>query len=188
VRFAFPAVLAVLIAAVVAGCGGSGGQTGNLDGGTITVPGDVRGLYGELETFLAQLPYQGWFDKCVITTVKKEVSPAEAERFAKLPEASRGGKAGKIIAKAIPACEQSTDRPLIDPNASEKQLALYRAGNIAPLRELAEDHGLNSDQVACVEKATAELPLKKVVDLGNGSPKVREGIILSVFEPCAKVK
>jgi hypothetical protein len=188
VRFVLPAVLIVLLAAVVAGCGGSGDQTASLNGETVTVPGDVHGFYGELEAILTQFPYQGWYDKCVVTQVKKELSPAEAEAFAKLPESTRDSKATKIIAKAGPTCEKSTDRPLIDPNAPEAAIALYRAGYIAPLKELAERHGLSAEQVACVEEGVEELTGPKVVELGNGSDKVREAVILSVFEPCAKAK
>jgi hypothetical protein len=176
------------LAAVVAGCGGSGDQTASLNGETVTVPGDVHGFYGELEVLLAQFPYQGWYRRCVVSQVKKELSPAEAEAFAKLPESTRESKATRIIAKAGPTCEKSTGRPLIDPNAGEKELALYRAGYLTPMRELAERHGLSSDQVSCVEEGIEELPGSKVVALGNGSHKVREGILLSVFEPCAKVK
>jgi hypothetical protein len=178
----------VVLAVFVAGCGGSGDQTASLNGETITVPADVHGVYGELEAMLAQFPYQRWYKRCVVAHVKKDLSPAEAESFGKLPESTRESKAAKIIAKAGPACEKSTGRPVIDPNASEDQLSLYRAGYVAPMRELAEGHGLNSDQVSCVEEVVQELPAAKVIGLGNGSHKVREGILLSVFKPCAKVK
>jgi hypothetical protein len=182
-------LVSLALAAVgVVGCGGSGDQTASLNGETITVPADVHGVYGELEAMLAQFPYQRWYKGCVVAQVKKELSPAEAESFGKLPESTRAGRAAKIIAKAGPACERSTDRAVIDPNATEQQLDLYRAGYIAPIRELAESQGLSSDQVSCVEEAVEQLPPAKVIDLGNGSHKVREGVLLSVVEPCAKVE
>jgi hypothetical protein len=181
-------IVVVLTAALVAGCGSSGGQTASLNGETVTVPSDVHGFYGELEALLAQFPYQAWYSRCVVTQVKKDLSPAEAEAFAKLPESTRQSKATQIIGKAGPACEKSTGRPVIDPNAPEKEIALYRAGYIAPMRELAEKNGMSSEQVSCVEEGFEELPDAKVVELGNGSHKAREGILLSVFEPCAKVK
>ena len=181
-------VIVAIAAVLLAGCGGSSDQTASLNGETVTVPGDVHGFYGELEVLLAQFPYQDWYSRCVVTQVKKELSPAEAEAFANLPEATRESKATRIISKAGPICEKSTGRPLIDPNAGEKELALYRAGFLTPMRELAEGHGLSSDQVSCVEEGIEELPGPKVVALGNGTHNVREGILLSVFEPCAKVK
>jgi hypothetical protein len=181
-------VFVALAAVVLAGCGGSGDQTASLNGETVTVPSDVHGFYGELEVLLAQFPYQDWYSRCVVTQVKKELSPAEAEAFANLPESTRESKATRIIAKAGPTCETATGRPVIDPNAGEAELALYRAGFLTPMRELAEGHGMSSGQVACVEEGIEELPGSKVVALGNGSHRVREGILLSVFEPCAKVK
>lgn len=181
-------IVVALVAALVAGCGSSGGQTASLNGETVTVPGDVHDVYGEVEAFLAQLPYQGWYTECVIKHIKKSLSPKEAEALAELPESEREGKASRAITKAGPACEKSTDRPVIDPNAPEKALNLYRAGYLTPVRDLAEENGMSSDQVSCVEEAFQELPTAKIVALGNGSHKVREGILLSVFKPCAKVK
>jgi hypothetical protein len=181
-------VIVALAALVVAGCGGSGDQTASLNGETVTVPGDVHGFYGELEVMLAQFPYQGWYDRCVVSQAKRYLNPAEAEAFAKLPESTREAKETKVIGKARSICVKSNGRPLIDPNAGEKEIALYRAGYLTPARELAERHHLSSDQVSCVEEGIEELPAAKVVALGNGSHKVREGILLSVFEPCAKVK
>jgi hypothetical protein len=181
-------VIVVLAAIVVAGCGSSGGQTASLNGEQVTVPSDVHDVYGEVEAFLDQLPYQGWYTKCVVKRVKNTLSPAEAEALSELPESEREGKATGAITKAGPACEKSTNRPVIDPNASEKELALYRAGYLTPVRALAEENGMSSDQVSCVEEGFEELPDAKVIDLGNGSHKVREGILLSVFKPCAKVK
>jgi hypothetical protein len=32
------------------------------------------------------------------------------------------------------------------------------------------------------------LPEKQLIEIGNGTKKVREGILLSVFKPCAKAK
>lgn len=181
-------VVIALAAIVVGGCGSSGGQTASLNGEQVTVPSDVHDVYGEVEAFLDQLPYQGWYTKCVVKRVKNTLSPAEAEALSELPESEREGKATRAITKAGPACEKSTNRPVIDPNASEKELALYRAGYLTPVRALAEENGMSSDQVSCVEEGFEELSDAKVVDLGNGSHKVREGILLSVFKPCAKVK
>jgi hypothetical protein len=159
-----------------------------VNGQTITVPNDVHGLYGELEALLAQFPYQQWYSHCVVERVKKQVSPAGAEALEKLPEGKREARAEKIISKAGPACEESSSRPVIDPNASEKEIALYRSGYVGPLRELAEHDGLESEAVACVEEAVEGLPTPKVVTLGNGSRKAREAILLSIFKPCAKAK
>jgi len=181
-------VIVALAAIVVAGCGSSGDQTQSFNGEQVTVPSDVHDVYGEVEAFLSQLPYQGWYTKCVVKRIRNTLSSAEAEALAELPETERETKASRAINKAGPACEKSTDRPVIDPNASEKELALYRAGYLTPVRALAEENGMTSDQVSCVEEAFEELPDTKVIGLGNGSHKVREGILLSVFKPCAKVK
>lgn len=181
-------ICALATGLLVAGCGGSNDQTTKFNGQTLTVPSDVHGVYGELEALLAQFPYQRWYTRCVVGRVKKELSPAEAEALEQLPESKRAGKAQQIIAAAGPACEKSTRRPLLDPNASEKELDLFRSSFVAPLRRLAERSNLDAEQVACVEEGIEGLPGVKVVALGNGSHKTREGILLSVIKPCAQAK
>ncbi|MFT3865248.1 MAG: hypothetical protein QM729_13305 [Solirubrobacterales bacterium] len=173
-------VVVALVAAVVAGCGSSG-STENQ----VTVPSDVHDLYGEVEAILGQMPYQDWYRECVVGRVKKEVGAAEAEALAELPESKRATKAMEAVAAAGPACERSTSRPTIDPNATEKEFALYRASLVTGLGELAEREKLSSDQVTCVEEATEELPVTKLVALGNGSHKVRERILVTIIASCA---
>ncbi len=178
--------IVALAAAVLAGCGSSGGdQTASLNGETVTVPSDVHGFYGELEAILAQFPYQDWYTKCVVSETKKSLSPAEAEELSNLPEAKREAKEEAIISKAGPQCEKSSKRPVIDPNATEQQIALYRAGYLTPLREIAEGDKFDEEAVACVEEAVESLPSKKVITLGNGTRKAREAILVSILTPCA---
>lgn len=172
--------IAALCAAVVAGCGSSGGGEGQ-----ITVPGDVHDLYGEVEAILGQLPYQGWYRGCVARRVRRTVTPAEAEALAELPESKRATKATEAIAAAGPACEKSTGRPAIDPNAGAKEFALYRASLVTGIKELAKENGLSSAQLTCVEAAVEELPQSKLVSLGNGTHKVREAILVTVIASCA---
>lgn len=179
-------IAALVTGLLLAACGSSGGQTESVGGGTVTVPADVHGVYPELETLLAQFPYQRWYTDCVIAKVKKELSPKEAEALEELPESSRANKAEQVIAAAGPACEKSSNRPLIDPNASDKELALYRAGFVEPMRRVAETHGFEGAQVECVEEKVEGLPGGKVVGLGNGTHRVRQGILLSVLAQCVK--
>ncbi len=120
--------------------------------------------------------------------MKKDLSPKEAEALEELPEPSHAGKAEQIIAAAGPACEKSSSRPLVDPNASAKELALYRAGFVEPMRKVAESHGFEAAGVECVEQTVEELPGGKVVGLGNGTHAVREGILLSVLAQCVKAE
>ncbi|HTR74418.1 MAG TPA: hypothetical protein VMH33_04060 [Solirubrobacterales bacterium] len=182
-------LVVVLAAALVAGCGGSSDETATVgDGQTVTVPGDVHGVYGELEAILGQLPYQAWYTKCVVAHVEKVLSPAEAEELAKLPESERNLKAMEVTAKAGPACEEASDRPVVDPNASSKELGLLRAGYATSIKTLAETEKLTAAQVACVEGTFEEVTDREIVVLGNGSEKEREGILLSVFKPCVKAK
>jgi hypothetical protein len=178
-------LIAVLATAVLAGCGGGSDESGS---GDFTVPSDTHGVYGELEAILDQLPYQGWYTRCVIGQVKKVLSPAEAEALSELPESEREQKAMEATSKAGPTCEQLHHRPVIDPNASDEELELLRAGYVASMSAVAEAHGLDADQTACVEKGFEELPPKQLIDIGNGSATLREGILLSVFKPCSKVK
>lgn len=175
------ALTAVLVAAVLAGCGGSAGPSENQ----VTVPSDVHDAYGEVEAILGQLPYQDWYRECVISRVRKTVTPAESEPLAELPESKRAIKATEAIAAAGPACEKSAGRPAIDPNASEKEFALYRASLVTGITELAERHKLNSDQVTCVEEGVEELPPAKLIALGNGTHEVREAILVSIIASCA---
>jgi hypothetical protein len=179
------ALAVVLAAAAVAGCGGSSDETVSVGGNAITVPGDVHGVYGELEALLDQFPYQRWYTKCVVARVKKDVTPVEAES---LSESKGETKAVQVIAKAGPACERSTGRPSIDPNASSGELDLLRAEYVPSMTALAETHGLDPAQVECVEHGFENLPDQGVIAMGNGSRKVREGILLSVFKPCAQAK
>jgi hypothetical protein len=180
---------AVLIAAVlVAGCGGSSDQTLSVGSGeTITVSGDVHGFYGELEAILDQFPYQHWYVACVVREAKKILGPKEAEELEELPEAERQKKAQKAAAEAEPACEK-TDRPTIDPNASGAEIELLRVSSLPGITEFAETNGMSSTQVECVESFFAKLPNEKVVEHRNGTDKVREGILVSVFRPCAQLK
>jgi hypothetical protein len=186
VRRAVVLAFLALTAAVVAGCGSSGDQTSSFNGQVVTVPGDVHDVYGEIEAFLAQFPYQAWYTKCVVTKVKKELKPQEAEALESLPESSRAGKAEAIIAAAGPACLESSKRPVIDPNASEKEFDLYRSGFVEPMRKIAEEHEFGSTEVACVEEKIKQLAVPKILALGNGSHKVREVVLLAVLSGCAK--
>lgn len=180
-------ILALATGVLLAACGSSGGKTESVGGATITVPGDVHGVFPELEALLAQFPYQGWYTKCVIDRVKSELSPSEIEALEQKPESSGAGKAEAIIAAAGATCKKSK-RPLIDPNASEKELALFRAGFVEPLRSEAEKHGFEGAQLECVEETVEELPVGKVIGLGNGTTAVRKGILLSVLAQCVKAE
>jgi hypothetical protein len=183
------ALIVVLAAGVVAGCGGSSDdQTTTFGDQTITVPGDAHGVYAELEAILDQLPYEGWYTKCVVDQVEKVLSPDEAEALSELPEAEREEKALQITSQAGPACEALHRLPVVDPNASSKELDLLRGGYVTSMRAVAESHGANADQAACIEKGFEELSEDELILIGNGSKTAREGILLSVFKPCSKVK
>ncbi len=181
-------VVAVAAALIIAGCGGSGDQATSLNGETLTVPSDIHDVYGEVEAFLDQLPYQSWYVRCVVKRVETVISPAEARALSELPEAQREGKATQVIAKAVPACEKSTDRPVVDPNASSKELDLLRAGDLTSMKQLAEAHHFSAAQTACIERGFEELPDSEIIAIGNGTEKARDGILLSVFKPCATAK
>jgi hypothetical protein len=184
------ALIAVLAAVLVAGCGGSSGdQTATFGDQTVTVPGDAHGVYAELEAILGQLPYEPWYTKCVVSQVEGALSPDEAEALAELPEAEREEKATQITSQAGPVCEAKHPRlQVINPNATSKELDLLRAGYVTSMKSVAESNGANPDQTACIEKGFEQLPQKELVEIGNGSKTAREGILLSVFKPCSKVK
>jgi len=184
------ALIAVLVAVTAAGCGGgSGDQTATVGGETITVPGDTHGVYAELEAILDQLPYRPWYTRCVVGEVEKVLSPDEADELSKLPEAEREEKATQITAEAGPTCEaQHHHLPVIDPQASTKELDLLRAGYVTSMKGVAEANGATPDQTACIEAGFEQLPQKDLIAIGNGSKTAREGILLSVFKPCSKEK
>jgi hypothetical protein len=184
------AVIAVLAAVLPAGCGGgSGDQTATVGKETITVPRDTHGVYAELQAILDQLPYEAWYAKCVVDQVKKNLSPDEAEALAQLPEAEKEERALQVTSAAGPACEaRHDDLPVVDPNASSKELDLLRAGYVSSMKAVAESKGATPEQAACVEQGFDELSEEKLIGVVNGSKKVREGILLSVFKPCASGK
>ncbi|HEX4306776.1 MAG TPA: hypothetical protein VHZ54_12105 [Solirubrobacterales bacterium] len=179
------ALIAVLAVCVLAGCGGSSDQTASLGKETLTVPSDTHGVYAELQVILDQLPYQSWYTTCVVDQVKKVLSPAEAEALAELPEGEREKKAFQVISTAGPTCEREHHRPTVDPNASTEELDLLRAGYVTSMTAVAESNGATAGQIACVEKGFEELPDPQVIGIANAPNKVREGILLSVFKPCA---
>lgn len=182
-------LVAVLAAAVlVAGCGGSSEQTLSVGHGqSITVSGDVHGFYGELEEILDQFPYQHWYVSCVVGQAKKILGPRGAEELEGLPQDKRQEKAQQTAAEAEPACEK-TDRPTIDPNASPEEIELLRVSSIPGIIEFAETNGMNSTQVACVQSFFKKLSDEEMIELRNGTDKAREGILVSVFKPCAQLK
>jgi hypothetical protein len=182
-------VAAALVGAVlVVGCGSSSDQTLSVGNGQqITVSGEVHGFYAELEEILDQFPYQHWYVACVIGEAKKILGPTEAEELEELPEDERRQKAQKAITEAEPACEK-TGRPTIDPNASSAEIELLRASSIPGIIEFAETNGMSSTQVACVQSFFSKLPDRKIIELRNGTDKAREGILVSVFRPCAQLK
>ncbi|MBS1845812.1 MAG: hypothetical protein JST53_15455 [Actinobacteria bacterium] len=179
------ALIAVVLAAAVTGCGGSSGS-GTVGSGNeaFTVPSNVHGLYGELGAILEQLPYRAWYSQCVITEVKKTLGPKEAEELEELPEEERERKAVEVISGAGPACEARHHLPVIDVHASTKELSLLRAGYVTSFVALAEAGGADRDQASCVESQIEHLPEKKVIAIGNGTKQVRKGILLSIFKPC----
>ena len=179
---------ALAAAVLVAGCGGSSDETSSVGNGqTITVSGDVHGFYGELESILDQFPYQHWYVACVVREAKHILGPDGAKELEELPEAERQKKAQEAAAEAEPACEQ-TSRPTIDPNASSKEIDLLRASSIPGMVEFAETNGMSKTQVACVESFFKKLSDEELIELRNGTDKVREGILVSVFRPCAQLK
>jgi hypothetical protein len=179
---------AVLAAILVAGCGGSSDQTLSVGSEqTITVSGDVHGFYGELEAILDQFPYQHWYVACVVREAKKILSPKEAKELEGLPEAERQKKTQSVVTEAQPGCEK-TARPTIDPNASSKEIGLLRTSSLPGITALAETNGMSSTQVACVQTFFEKLPDKKIIELRNSTDKLREGILVSVFRPCAQLK
>ena len=187
-RIALLAAAALAAGILLSGCGGSSDQTLSVGSGhTITVSGDIHGFYGELEAILDQFPYQHWYVACVVHEAKKILGPKEAEELEELPEAERQQKAQKAAAEAEPACEK-TDRPTIDPNASSEEIELLRVSSIPGITEFAEANGMSATQVECVQSFFAKLPDQKVIELRNGTDKVREGILVSVFRPCAQLK
>lgn len=189
VRASLSLLAVVLVALVVAGCGGgSGDATATIGGETITVPSDVHGFYGELEAILDQLPYEAWYAKCVITETKKSISPEEAEVLAELPEEEREEKATEATSAAGPICEAKHRLPVVDPNASPKELDLLRAGYVSSMKTVAESKGATPNQATCVEEGFEELPDQELIAVVNGSKTVREGILLSVFKPCTKAE
>jgi hypothetical protein len=181
------ALIAVLVAALVAGCGGGSDdeRTVGTGGEAFTVPNDTHGVYSELEAILDQLPYEAWYTKCVVAQVKKTLTPAEAEALAELPEAEREEKAVQVTSQAGPACEAEHHLPVVDPHASSRELDLLRAGYVSWMTALAEQNGATDDQIACVENGFEELPEKELIAVINGAKSVREGILLSVFKPCS---
>jgi hypothetical protein len=182
-------LIVVLAALVVAGCGGgSGDQTATLGDETLTMPSDVHGFYGELEVILDQLPYEAWYSKCVVTEVQKSISPAEAEVLAELPEKEREEKATEATSLAGPICESEHRLPVVDPNASSKELDLLRAGYVGSMKSVAESKGASPSQAACVEEGFEQLPDEELIAVVNGAKTVREGILLSVFKPCTAAK
>jgi hypothetical protein len=187
-RFVTLLIAALVATVVVAGCGGSSEQTLSVGAGqSITVPSDVNGFYGELEAILDQFPYQHWYVSCVVREAKKILGPNGAEELEELPEAERQEKAQQTAAKAEPACEK-TDRPTVDPNASSQEIALLRTSSVPGITEFAEKNGMSPIQVACVQTFFKKLPDKKLIALRNGTAKAREGILVSVFRPCAQLK
>ena len=188
VRATLLVIVVALVAALAAGCGGSSDQTASMGNETFTVPSDTHGVYAELQVILDQLPYQSWYTTCVVDQVKKVLSPAEAEALAELPEAERDKKAFQVISSAGPTCEREHQRPVVDPNASTQELDLLRAGYVTSMTAVAESNGAAPSQTACVKKGFEELPDPKVIGIANAPNKVREGILLSVFKPCAAAK
>jgi hypothetical protein len=179
------ALTVVLASVLLAGCGGSDDQVASVGDQTITVPSDAHGVYAELEAILDQLPYKPWYAKCVVAEVEKVLSPDEAEKLAELPESQREEKAMRITSKAGPVCEAKHHRPVIDPNASAKELDLLRAGYITSMTAVAKTGGADPEQAACIERGFENLTDKDLIAVGNGTKKVREGILLSIFKPCA---
>jgi hypothetical protein len=178
------ALIAVAAALLVAGCGGSGGAD-SLGDATVTVPSNVSGIGGELKAILDQLPYQGWYTSCVERRFAAALGPGEEEALAALPEAEREKRFEAIVAKVGPACEKSTDRPLVDPNATSQELDLLRAELVPAMREIAESQGLDATQSECLTRAFENLPDRFIVAFGNGDQKARGQILLTVFKTCA---
>lgn len=180
------ALIAVVAAGMLAGCGGSSGDTSaNIGNEVVTVPSDVHGVYGEVEAILDQLPYEAWYKKCVVAQVKENLGAAKAEELAELPEAEREERGIEATYRAGPTCEAEHHLPVIDPKASGKELDLFRAEYVTTMKGLAESHGATEEQMACVEEGFGGLPDKKLIAAVDGTKAVREGILLSVFRPCA---
>jgi hypothetical protein len=184
VRATLLVIAALATGLLLAACGSSGSETESVGRATVTVPADVHGVIPELEALLAQFPYQRWYSDCIVATVRKGLTPAEAEAA----EASGAPNAEKIIAAAGPACKKSSKRPIVDPNASEKELDILRAGFVEQIVPEAKKKGFEGAKLECVEQTAEELPAGKVLGLANGTHQVRAGILLSVLAQCVKAE
>lgn len=186
-RFPRLAIVVVLVAAVVAGCGSSSGGDSTGSGQTVTIPADVHGFFDEQEAIFEQFPYQHWYAACLLREAEAILTPEEAEEIESEPQAEREERTNRVVSEASGRCEQS-GRPTVDPNASTGELALLRTATLGAVVELAETNDLKSIQVECVASLFEKLSDKQIVELRNGTDKVREGILVSVFKPCSRLK
>ncbi len=177
-------IAALATGLLLAACGSSNNQSVSVGRATVTVPADVHGVIPELEALLAQFPYQRWYSDCIVATVKKELTPAEAAAA----DSNGAPNAEKIVAAAGPTCKKSSNRPIVNPNASEKELDILRAGFVEQIRPEAEKKGFEGAKLECVEQTAEDLPPGKVLGLANGTHGVREGILLSVLAHCVKAE
>jgi hypothetical protein len=184
VRATLLVIAALAAGLLLAACGGSGSDTSDLGQATVTVPSDVKGVIPELEALLAQYPYQRWYTHCIVKTTKRELTPAELEAT----ESSGAANAEKIIAAAGPACRKKIHRPVIDPNASEEQLEILRAGFVEQLTSGAEGKGFEGKRLECVRRLAEELPSPEVVALVEGTHRAHEGILVAVLAHCVKAE
>ncbi len=173
------ALLGVLAALALGACGGAGDSS---TGGTEASSTDV---FGKLDTLLAKFPYTDAYRECLLEHARDQVNEAEVEEFAELPDPERQRKTLELAFGVSTKCEKS-GQDAIDANGTPAQMKLLRAGYVSTLAQLAAKEGFPEAATECVAGAAGKLSDAELIEIGNGSKKRREAILLGVFKGCAK--
>lgn len=168
----------VPVVLLLAACGG-GSSSGSTSSASAEDP------FAELRFVLDKFPYQPWYRACLVERVEDELSAAELEELAELPEEQGRRVALRFALGAAPKCEARGRKP-IRADATHVQVQLLRIGYASTLEALGKSKGLDAKQAGCLSQTIADFPDERVVALGNAGEEQRERILVGVVEGCAR--
>jgi hypothetical protein len=182
IRLLLIPVALVSICGLLAACG-SGSETATIGNKEVTISGDLHTVGEKMRAILKQEPFEKWAVNCMVEGFEKILTPAEEEKLGSESEAEFGEFLQPHLAAINQGCEQP-GRHMLNPHASEAELAPVRAEQAEGLRLLLKGNDASEDEINCVVEKYEALPTTKVIESLEAPEPRRQAIYLELGALC----